>query len=178
MNTLLNTLYSTESIEYIEKTFQRGEQILAAGDNEQYIYIILSGCVRVIYSTKEEEHTIRLGYKNSIIASLPAFFTNTPSLFSIETIRKSTVRFIKKETLSSIVNKSPELSIAYQKLLEDLVRQQVERELDLLTVSPAERIQRVIERSPQVFQEVPLKYIAYYLRMSPETLSRILSSKS
>ncbi|MBB6460955.1 Crp/Fnr family transcriptional regulator [Flammeovirga kamogawensis] len=177
MNTLINLLYSTNKINYEEKTFQRGEHILAAGGSAQYIYIILSGCVRVIYTTKEEEHTIRLGYENSIIASLPAFFTNTPSLFSIEVIRKSTVRFIDKKNLSTIINTSPELSLDYQKLLEDLVRQQVERELDLLTVSPAERIQRVIDRSPQVFQEVPLKYIAYYLRMSPETLSRILSTK-
>ena len=52
----------------------------------------------------------------------------------------------------------------------------MERELDLLTSSPHERIQRVLKRSPQVFQEIPAKYIASYLRMTPETLSRILNS--
>jgi CRP/FNR family transcriptional regulator, anaerobic regulatory protein len=54
-----------------------------------------------------------------------------------------------------------------------LVVQQMQRELDLLTASPIERYRRVIARSPQLFQEVPLKYIADYLRMTPETLSRL-----
>ncbi len=51
-----------------------------------------------------------------------------------------------------------------------------EREIDLLTQSPQERIERIRKRSPQVFQEIPHKYIASYLRMSPETLSRLLNS--
>jgi hypothetical protein len=63
----------------------------------------------------------------------------------------------------------------YIQLLELFSVQQMEREIDLLTTSPAERIARVRERSPQLFQEVPLKYIASYLRMTPETLSRMIS---
>jgi hypothetical protein len=39
--------------------------------------------------------------------------------------------------------------------------------------APAERYERVLKRSPKLFQEVPNKYIANYLRMSPETLSRL-----
>jgi CRP-like cAMP-binding protein len=64
----------------------------------------------------------------------------------------------------------------YSVLLEQLVLQQMEREQDLLITSPVERYQRVLERSPMLFQEVPHKYIAAYLRMSPETLSRIKKS--
>ena len=58
-------------------------------------------------------------------------------------------------------------------MLENLVVQQIEREKDLLTQSPRERYERVLKRSPQLFQEVANKYIATYLRMSPETLSRL-----
>ncbi len=49
----------------------------------------------------------------------------------------------------------------------------MEREQDLLINSPEERYRRVLKRSPQLFQEVPHKYIAAYLRMPPETLSRV-----
>jgi CRP/FNR family transcriptional regulator, anaerobic regulatory protein len=61
-------------------------------------------------------------------------------------------------------------------MLETLLTQQIEREVDLLTASPTERLSRVLKRSPNLFQEVPLKYIANYLRMTPETLSRIRNS--
>jgi CRP/FNR family transcriptional regulator, anaerobic regulatory protein len=60
--------------------------------------------------------------------------------------------------------------------MESLIVQQIEREVDLLTASPTERLARVLKRSPNLFQEVPLKYIASYLRMTPETLSRIRNS--
>ena len=61
-------------------------------------------------------------------------------------------------------------------MLESLFLDQFEREIDLLTASPEERYLRVLKRSPKVFQEVPHKYIAEYLRMTPETLSRIKKS--
>ena len=45
-----------------------------------------------------------------------------------------------------------------------------------MIADPRQRLQRVLGRSPRLFQEVPHKYIASYLRMSPETLSRLLNS--
>ncbi|MNY67885.1 hypothetical protein D3C86_2055530 [compost metagenome] len=62
------------------------------------------------------------------------------------------------------------------KILENLAVQQLEREIDLLKNSPKERYERVLKRSPQLFQESPNRHIANYLRMSPETLSRLKKS--
>ena len=45
-----------------------------------------------------------------------------------------------------------------------------------LISSPKERYERVLKRSPQLFQEIPNKHIANYLRMSAETLSRLKNS--
>ena len=64
----------------------------------------------------------------------------------------------------------------YIQLLELQITQQIDREIDILIPSPTERLNRVLKRSPNVFQHVPLKYIASYLRMKPETLSRIRNS--
>ncbi|WP_315971745.1 cyclic nucleotide-binding domain-containing protein [Flavobacterium columnare] len=63
----------------------------------------------------------------------------------------------------------------WNEVLEDLILQQLEREMDLLTVSAKERLERIQLRNPLVFQEIPHKLIANYLRMSPETLSRLKS---
>jgi hypothetical protein len=65
----------------------------------------------------------------------------------------------------------------YTRLIEFLVTQQIDREIDLLISSPSERLNRVLQRSPDVFQHIPLKYIASYLRMKPETLSRIRQAR-
>ena len=75
-----------------------------------------------------------------------------------------------------MINTSQASMQQYIELLEAMVLQQMDREIDLLTVSPVERLNRVLLRSPHLFQEIPLKYIASYLRMTPETLSRIRNS--
>ena len=72
-----------------------------------------------------------------------------------------------------IMNKDPQHLQLWNSILEDLNLQQFEREIDLLTQSPWERYHRLLKRSPQVFQQIPNKHIANYLRMTPETLSRI-----
>lgn len=52
----------------------------------------------------------------------------------------------------------------------------MERERDLLIESPKERYLRVFKRNPKLFQIIPNKHIANYLRMSPETYSRLKKS--
>ena len=101
------------------------------------------------------------------------FFNETPSEFYIQAIRQTKVIAIPKIVFKTFVNNSLENLQVYNAILEQLIIQQIEREVDILTHSPIERLKRVQARSPQLFQEIPAKYIAMYLRMTPETLSRI-----
>jgi CRP-like cAMP-binding protein len=158
------------------RTLAKGEFLIREGEVEKNLYYIESGAVRVIHLTELEEQTIRLGYEGSFINSLSSYIKQTPSEFFIEAIRKTEVKVIPKEQVTRLVHESPENLVAYNQLMEILVTQQIEREIDLLTESPTERLKRVLDRSPNVFQHVPLKYIASYLRMTPETLSRIRNS--
>lgn len=159
-----------------EKTISKGEFLIKEGEVERNLYKIESGAVRVFYLSEFEEHTIRLGYEGSLITSLSSFIKGTPSEFYIDAIRKTTLKIISKDVLLKIVNESSENMKQYVALLETLITQQIEREIDLLVTSPTERLNRVLRRSPTLFQEIPLKYIASYLRMKPETLSRIRNS--
>lgn len=160
----------------IPRTFSKGEFLIREGEVEKNLYFIESGAVRVIHLTELEEQTIRLGYEGSFINSLSSFIKQTPSEFFIEALRKTEVKVIAKNDLMQLVHESAENLQAYNFLLEQLITQQIEREIDLLTESPVERLKRVLDRSPNVFQHIPLKYIASYLRMTPETLSRIRNS--
>ncbi len=155
------------------KTFQRNAFLTVEGGSENYVYWVQTGAVRVFFVTEFEEHTIRFGYKGSLINSLIAFVRETPSEFYIQAIRKTTAYAIPKPIFQVFLNQNVERIKTYNQILEALVVQQIEREIDILTFSPIERLKRVQTRSPQLFQEIPAKYIASYLRMSPETLSRI-----
>lgn len=152
---------------------KRHEFLNRKGQINTDLYFVLSGSLRVYIVDKEEEHTIRFGYKNSFFGALDSFISEQPSTYYIQTIKKTTVKVISKFDFMELVRSSKENQTLWEAVLGLLVTQQMERELDLLTASPQERYQRVLARSPQLFQEIPSKYIASYLRMTPETLSRI-----
>ncbi len=153
---------------------KRNEFLIRKHEVETKMYYVKSGSIRVYIEDEEEEHTIRFGYQNSIITALDSFLTGKPTSFYIQALKQSELYVLSKEKLNEVMNISEENKKAWNTLLEEFVSQQIEREIDLITFSPQKRFERLKQRSPQVFQEIPQKYIASYLRMTPETLSRIL----
>jgi CRP-like cAMP-binding protein len=164
-------------IELSEKTItlERNEFLKVKGSIDTNTYYVESGSLRVFVLDDDEEQIIRFGYKGSTIASIDSFLTGKPSNFFIQAIKKSVIKVISKKQIEDLLN-AKNNSMLWIKILEDLVLQQMEREVDILTSSPKERYNRVLKRSPQLFQEIPHRYIANYLRMSPETLSRLKKS--
>ena len=156
--------------------YSRCDQLIGQGETERHLYFIKDGAVRIFYANDENENTIRLGYKGSILNALPSFITNQPSTIAIEALKKTVVQRAKKEDVMQVIQSSSVIQLTWNHMLEQLFLSQFERELDLLTPSPEARYKRVLSRSPQLFQEIPAKYIADYLRMSPETLSRLKKS--
>ena len=173
---MIESLIESGDIKWKQIEIKRGDYLIQQGQREHYFYFVLKGALRAFAIIGEEEFTIRFAYKNSIVAAIPAYFTGEPSELSIQAIRKSTLLKMSKVEFEAYFKQSEEKLIAYNNLLKELVASFYEREIDLLTQSPAERIERIRKRSPLVFQEIPHKYIASYLRMSPETLSRLLNS--
>lgn len=154
----------------------RKEFLKVKGSIDTNLYLVISGSLRIYVLDEFEENIIRFGYKNNFIASLDSFITEKPSDLYIQAIKKSEVKVIKKTTFMNFVESSEENTRIWQAMLSGLIFQQMERERDILTSSPLERYKRVLARSPQLFQEIPNRYIASYLRMTPETLSRIKKS--
>ena len=159
-----------------EIELSRNEFLKVKGSKDTNLYYVVEGSLRAFIDDGLEEHTIRFGYKNNIIAALDSFVKEKPSGLYIQAIKKTVLKVISKPAYLAFIKSNPENHELWQILLEQLVYQQMEREQDLLTSSPQERYNRVLQRSPQLFQEIPHKYIASYLRMTPETLSRLKNS--
>lgn len=178
MNPITNLIEQLSEKKLWDKdiTLKRNEYLCISGNVDTNIYLISSGSLRIFVVDEEEEHTIRFGYKNNLITALDSFLSDKPTDFYIQAIKKTTVKFINKKSFKSFILSTDENKKTWLSILEYFVLQQMERERDILTASPIERYKRVLKRSPQLFQEIPNKYIASYLRMTPETLSRIKKS--
>ena len=155
---------------------QRQEYLKTGGAADQNIYFINNGALRAFLVNEQEEHTLRFGYTGDIMVAMDSYITGKPSELYIQALKASEVRWMTRDDLMNLLESNPKLFHQWHNALENLILQQMEREHDLLTTSPAERYARVLARSPRLFQEVPHKYIASYLRMTPETLSRLQKS--
>ncbi len=159
-----------------KKVISRHCFLTREGDTDRNIYYIEKGSLRLFIRDEDQERIIRFGYKENIIVCLDSFLSGKPTGFYIQAIKRTEIRTASKKDFYEYIKSSDENLALWSVILEDLVLQQMEREKDLLTHSPKERYERVLKRSPQLFQEIPDKHIANYLRMSPETLSRLKKS--
>lgn len=157
-------------------TVSKNDYLKQPNTKDTNLYYIKNGSLRLYISDENNEHIIRFGYKHNFITALDSFITEQPSKVTIQAIKNCEIQYISKKNYIDFIKSSDELTNIWEQLLQQLIVQQMEREVDILTTSPKERYLRVLKRSPQLFQEVPHKYIANYLRMTPETLSRIKKS--
>lgn len=155
-------------------SFSRNEFLQVGGNIDTNLYFVKSGAFKIFIETETGEQIIRFGYKDNFVALLDSFLTNNPTIYFIQALKKSSVEVISKESLNNFLQVNANKNV-WQSLLENLILQQLDREIDLLTTSPKQRYERVLARSPQLFQEISNRHIANYLRMSPETLSRLKS---
>lgn len=158
------------------QTLSRHQFLKMGGTADTHVYYVEQGSLSVFLLNDGEEQIIRFGYSGELIVALDAFLTDAPSDLYIQALRQTTVLVIPKARVLAFIDANEDHRRLWIQTLEQLVLQQMERERDLLTASPRVRYQRVFARSPRLFQEIPHKYIANYLRMTPETLSRLKKS--
>lgn len=155
-------------------TVNRGDFLVREGQVEQHLYFVLSGALWLYYPTQEEDICVGFSYPNTLVTAFPSFVSQTPSTYCIQALRKSELLAITKSDFEQVLEKRPVFAKFWRMELEKALVGKMEREIDLQLLNPEQRLQRLLSRSPHIFQLVPKKYIASYLRMTPETLSRIM----
>ena len=159
-----------------EILLKKGDFLKMEDTIDTNLYLVEEGSLRFYISDDHEEKTIRFGYGGDLVTALDSFITSSKSPLNIQSIRKTKLKLIRKSDFTDLILKNQKLKNAWEQILGILLLECMEREIDILTKSPLERYKRVLARSPRLFQEIPHKYIASYLNMTPETLSRISKS--
>ena len=153
---------------------RRGDFLVQPGQVEQRLCLVRHGLLRIYYPTAPGEETcVGFGYANSLLCSFPSFATGQPSEYAIQALRRSELLAISRADLLAFMDRSPAFARFWRTELERALVGRMEHEIDLLLPEPAQRLARLRQRSPHIFQVVPRKYLASYLRMTPETLSRL-----
>lgn len=155
--------------------YGKGEMILAEGEVCRGISYIEKGLVRQFYNKNGKEVTEHLGVDHTIFMCIESLFKEEPTRLQVEALEATLVYILPKSKLEAAAIRNVNIQMLYRKILEEsLIQSQVHADLMRFETAP-NKYKRMCELSPQVVLRAPLTYIASYLQMTPETLSRIRS---
>ena len=156
----------------VKKHLKRHEMLSELGARERYLYFVIRGELKICYPADGAEICAGFAYADTFICSFPSFISNQPSDYYIQAISPCELIGIAREDFYQIMEKHRALESCWRIMVERALIGRIERELEVLTLSPTEKFERLLHRSPHIFQLIPQKYLASYLGMTPETFSR------
>lgn len=160
-----------ESIEQINS--KKGTLLLKGGEICRHIYFFEKGFARGFFCKNGKEITSWFALENDVATSLYSFETQTPNFENIEILEDSTLYAISYENLQFLYRHYSEFNLLGRRLVEKYYVELMERTLSFQFQSARERYLQLLTHRPQILQRASLGYIASYLGISQETLSRI-----
>jgi CRP-like cAMP-binding protein len=155
------------------KTLKRNDFLAQPGQIESNLFYVIKGSMRIYFPQGDDEICVGFAYDNNLICSYPSFIQQKPSEYFIQALAGTELMAISRKEFYGLLDQYSKLDRCWRLLEEQALLGKIEREVEMLTFTPEQRYSRLLERSPHIFQIIPKKYIASYLRMSPETLSRL-----
>ena len=156
--------------------YAKGEIALSEGEICKNFLYIDKGLMRQFYFKHGKEVTEHLAQDHTIVMCIESLFKEEPTKLQIEAIEPTVVYALPKAELERVAMHNGNIQILYRKILEEsLIMSQIHA--DLVRIETAQdRYKRLCKLMPQVVLRAPLVYIASYLQMTPETLSRVRAS--
>lgn len=155
------------------KTLARKEFLLIEGDVCKSLYFINQGCLRYFYVVDGEEKTGQFFFENSWFTDLESFLSEQPSLQNVQALESTQLMVLPKTVLYELYEQNPKME-RFGRLAVENAFLGIRKKNEMLTnQSPEERYLHLLKTRPKVVARVPQIYIASYLGIKPESLSRI-----
>ncbi|MBR4920830.1 MAG: Crp/Fnr family transcriptional regulator [Prevotella sp.] len=156
--------------------FQKGEFIIKEGEVCKNIYWVVKGLVRQFYYKNGKDLTEYMATENTICMCIESLFREKPTNLQIVALEPTIIYALPKVALEQEAIKNVNIQMLYRKILEEsLIFSQIHADM-LRFESAQDRYAKLVKRNPQLVLRAPLVYIASYLQMTPETLSRVRTS--
>jgi CRP/FNR family transcriptional regulator, anaerobic regulatory protein len=155
------------------KKLKKKEYLLKEGQICNKITFINQGCIRAFYNVDGIENTIQFFFGDTWYTDYASFLTNQPTFENMQALQDSEVVQFKKEELYNLYNMMPVFDKVGRIMAENAFLSILKRNQMLTNEDPTQRYLNLIEQRPELVQQIPQHYIASYLGVKPESLSRI-----
>jgi len=170
--------FKEEEIEPIKKFTQivrlkKNEIFINEGEIAKKIAFTNSGYLRVYYNHDGEEITRDITPLHSFATALPIFVSQIPSYEIISAITDCELFVIQKEDLEFLYSEYPKWERLGRRIIEEMFVESQRRIYSFITETAETRYKRILKQYPDIIHDVPLKYIADFLGIKLQSLSRL-----
>jgi CRP-like cAMP-binding protein len=161
-------------------SFLKGDLLLEAGQICEHIYFIKKGSVRGFIKEGDKDITTWITAENELVTSIYGLSTRRPSVENMQAIEDCEMLTLTFTDVENLYLQYPEFNIVTRKLLERYYQDAEGRAYIARLTNAENKYTHFLARYGHLSNRTPLKYIASFLGMTIETLSRVrkrLSSK-
>lgn len=155
------------------KVFDKNQIITKQGKTESYLSFVESGIVRFFIPDEEKELTFNFSFEKEFTCAYDSFLTQTPSEYTLQALTETIVWQISYDDLQKVYAQSQVGNYLGRFASEKLFLTKSKRELSLLKFSAKERYLNLFKDQTDILKSIPLKYVASYIGITPQALSRI-----
>lgn len=160
--------------EYFKRrTIQKNNFFSKAGIVSEYLGFVSKGLLRSFYAVNDKETTTFFLTPGTVAVALQSFVKLKPAIENIQALETSELITISRKDLHTLYHENWKWQQTGRVLIENYYVAMEQRIITLQSQTALERYSNLLNEYPEIIKKVPLHYIASYLGMSPETLSRI-----
>lgn len=156
------------------QTIPRKKLLIEHGEVADRMFFLFEGFTRFFHWKDDgSEITSDFYFAPGFITSFTSFIEQKPSVVNIQAMVKMDVLVLKYNELQWLYSNYPIIERLGRLLTEQVFITFEKHLLSFLNNSPAERYQWLMKEYPEFIKNIPLQYLASYLGVTPESLSRI-----
>lgn len=160
------------------ETIPKGSILIRQGEISRTVSFINKGLVRIYYLSDGKEINTGFIAENEYVSSYSSFLTRQPSAENIDALEDCDLINLSYESMQELYLSHPIYERFGRKIAEMLYIMVSSHTTLLLTLSPEERYQTMLQQQPYLIQRVPQYMIASFIGITPEHLSRIRKKMS
>lgn len=151
----------------------KNSTLIKVGEVENHLYFISMGVVRMYLPKEDNDLTFGFVFEKEFVTAYDSFITQSPSPYQIETLTETVLWKISFQNLQEVYKKTEKGNLIGRRMAENMYLIKSKREFSLLNKTAEERYYDLFTERPNVMKQIPLKYIASYIGVTPQALSRI-----
>lgn len=156
------------------RIYPRKTLLLSAGEICDFEAYINKGCVRSYFINEEgAEVTLQFALEDWWVSDIASFHERVPSKIFIETLEECEILMITPDSKESLLRSVPKFERIFRIMIQRNLARLQERLFLTITTDGKQKYLDFMQRYPQVIQRVPQHYIASFLGITPEFLSKV-----